>query len=859
MPHRESPPMPLPAPPLPFSARRALLVAVLAMASTVGVPMPAAAEHLEHGLSPHVSPQLQPAGSLLAAIQRLSTAGTVLYVAAHPDDENSRLLAWLAGERGLRAVYLSLTRGDGGQNLVGTEQDELLGVLRTHELLAARQIDGAEQRFTRARDLGYTKATAEALKIWGKDAVLSDVVRQFRQVRPDVVITRFTPRPPNHGHHTASAELAALAFAAAGDTKQFPGVLTPWQPARLLHNVTLFNRKLEDVKAPYKLDVGGYSPLHGRDWGEVAAASRSQHKSQGFGVATARGPLPEFFEHLAGTKPQTADPFSGIEFRWQRFAGGAPIDAAAAELVQSFDPRAPQKSLAGLAKLRGLLEQLPADNPYRDAKLRDLDQLLVACAGLWLEARTDAAELVPGQNYTVKATALLGLPAAVTLRGVRLVGAAETPEQTLALDLPQHASQTQVLQVLVPAQAAPTTPYWLRHAPEGGLHVLNKPEDLHLPVAQAPLRAVFTLSVAGVAVQVERAVQTHWTDPVRGERSRAVEVAPPFALSPDRPVALVPQGQPVTLQWTLTSALPRPTAEPLRVDFQAPAGWKCTPDHAIVPAGLRGEPTTLTVQVTAPSGPASQGVLQAKATWQGQSWSLRQDTLEYDHIPQLTVRRPAEVRLQSAALALGKRRIGYIPGPGDKVAEALQSVGYAVTLLPEARLATDDLRGFDAIVVGVRALNAQPKLAAHLQKLYAWVERGGRLIVQYHTNSRIGPLTVPLGPFPLEIGRERVTDETAPMHWQDPADPLLTAPNRLTDADMQGWVQERGLYFAQTWDAHYRTPLQLQDPGEALQSGALLVAPHGKGTYIYTGLAFFRQLPAGVPGAWRLFANLLGP
>ncbi len=851
--------MPLPPIPQPPLVHRALLAAAAWAALAAGVTMPVEAQAQEHALTPQVVPQLPSAGALVAAMQRLGTVGTVLYVAAHPDDENSRLLAWLAGERGLRAVYLSLTRGDGGQNLIGTEQDELLGVLRTHELLAARQIDGAEQRFTRARDLGYTKTTVEALTIWGKNAVLGDVVRQLRQVRPDVVITRFTPQPPNHGHHTASAELAALAFAAAGDAKQFPDVLTPWLPARLLHNVTLFNRKIEDVKAPYKLDVGGYSPLLGRDWGEVAAASRSQHKSQGFGVATARGPLPEFFEHLAGSNPTTADPFSGLEFRWQRFAGGAPIDAAVAELVQAFDPRVPQKSLPGLAKLRGLLERLPANNPYRQAKLRDVDQLMVACAGLWLEAKTEAPALVPGLSYPIKATALLGLPAAVTWRGLRLEGAAETAEQTMATDLPLHASQTQVVQAKLGPQTRPTTPYWLHHPPQGGLHVLDRPEDLHLPVAPAPLRAVFSLAIAGVPLQVERAVQYHWTDPVRGERARAVEVAPPFALSPDRAVALVPQDRPVELQWTLSNALPGPTTEPLRIDFEAPPGWKCAPAHVIVPPGLRGEPTVLTVQVTGPTGPASQGVLQARATWQGQSWSLRQDTLEYEHIPQLTVRRPAEVRLQSAALTLGKRRIGYIPGPGDKVAEALQSVGYSVTLLPEARLATDDLHGYDTIVVGVRALNAQPKLATHLKKLYAWVERGGRLVVQYHTNSRVGPLTVPLGPYPLEIGRERVTDETAPMHWQDPADALLTTPNRLTDADMQGWVQERGLYFAQTWDPRYRTPLQLQDPGEALQSGALLVAPHGKGTYIYTGLAFFRQLPAGVPGAWRLFANLLGP
>lgn len=858
-----------------MSLRRILLaVALLFAALIVGYPLPAVAQV-------SLDPQLPSGSAILAALQRLGRVGTVLYVAAHPDDENSRLLAWLAGERGLRAVYLSLTRGDGGQNLIGTEQDELLGLLRTHELLAARQIDGAEQRFTRARDFGYSKNTAETLKIWGKDAVLADVVSVVREVQPDVIVTRFTPKPPNHGHHTASAELAAEAFSLAGQGSYAAGSgeRKPWQPARLLHNVTLYNRRVEDVRAPYRVDVGGYSPLTGRSWGEIASASRSQHKSQGFGVAAARGPLPEFFELLGGSTPAGADPFADLPTTWARFPGGAAIDAQLAALVASYDLRQPQVSLAGLAKLRAAIQALPPENPYRQMKLSDIDQLLVACAGLYLEARADQAEAEPGSKITIRVNALLGIAAEVRLQSLQVLGAAAGPAQPWPVVLAAHVSQTTALTAELPPAAQPTTPYWLRQPAQGGLYALPDRSSLDRPVDPPPLRVSITLQIQGVSVQTERAVRYLWTDPVRGERTRAVEVAPPVTATPDRPVVVVPHQAGVTLQWQVARSLgpqgsgnsPGPLekagapAASLRatVQVQAPPGWQVEPAQQVVDLLGPGDVQTVAVRIRALSAQAVAGDLQAFVEVGGRRWSLQQQALDYEHVPPLTVRKPAQVRLVPVELLLGmtksRQLIGYIPGPGDRVAESLQAVGYRVTLLPEARISAESLEEFGAIVVGVRALNAQAKLATHLPKLLRWVESGGRLIVQYQTNSRIGPLTVAMGPYPLELGRDRVTDETAPLTWLDPASPLRSAPNALTEADFGGWVQERGLYFAKTWDPRYQAPLQLADPGEPPQAGGLLVANYGKGQFIYTGLAFFRQLPAGVPGAYRLFANLLGP
>lgn len=800
------------------------------------------------------------AAEIAAGIDRLAVVGRVLYVAAHPDDENSRLLAWLVGAKGLRAGYLSLTRGDGGQNLIGSEQGDLLGIIRTYELLAARAIDGAEQHFTRARDFGYSKSAEESLRYWGHEAMLEDVVRAIRRFRPDIVITRFTPRPPNHGHHTASAMLAAEAFRAAADParfrdpKRFPGADgQPWQADRLLYNVSTW--RLPDDWDPSRylqLDVGTYDALTGRSWGEVAAESRSQHKSQGFGVIGQRGPQPEYFEPLDGTKPK-ADVFEGLNLGWGRYPGTAALQAAIEAARKGFDLRAPARSLPALAKVHAALRALPEANPSRAEKLAETERLMLDCAGLHLELVAEAAQVTPGGKLPLQATVLSRAAPSARLLGWTWP---DGSRDATARALKPHAPATLKHTLVVPQDAAPSTPLWLREDTDPaapGLHQLESPAEIGLPDAPPSLVAVARVELEGVAIDVPVPAQQVTADPVRGEVRRAVEVAPAVTLQPADDVVMLPNGAAREVAVTVRAGRDA-AAGSLRLEV--PAGWRVTPEKAPFRLAKQGDEAVLRLKVQAPRG-AGRAQGRWVATIDGRDVSFREDRMTYPHLPALTLRRPARVALQPLELAAGGRRIGYVPGPGDRVAEALAGVGYQVETLGDVALGAADLRRFDAIVVGVRAYNADPGLGRHRARLMRYVEQGGRLVVQYQTNSRLGPLTVELGPYPLTIARGRVTDETAAMVPVDPKAKALTTPNRLGPDDYLGWVQERGLYFAETWDAKYQPVFAIADPGEKPQQGALLVGQFGKGHFVYTGLALFRQLPAGVPGAYRLLANLL--
>lgn len=799
-------------------------------------------------------PPRQPhAGELAANLHRLGVLGSVLYVAAHPDDENSRLLAWLVGARGLRAGYLSMTRGDGGQNLLGTEQDDLLGLLRTHELLAARRVDGAEQWFTRARDLGYTKSAAEALQIWGHDAVLADVVLAIRRFKPDVVITRFTTKPPNHGHHTASALLAEEAFAAAADPKRFPEQLSevqPWQGNRLLYNVSSWNLKPDaDMSAYLKQDVGGFDPLRGRSWGEVAAESRSQHKSQGFGVAADRGTSAEYFAPLAGHRPK-ADMFEGLDLTWRRYPGTENVVKAVAEAETGFDPKQPAKSIPALWRVHASIAKLPADNQWKALKLHETEALIAACAGLFLEARASEPSATPGSELTLSLVAVNRAVVPVRLIAVHLADGVTAVDTELRPNLP--VSTTHKLRI--GKDAAISSPYWLQRPTEGGLDDVPDRRLIGRPEGDPALTARFELDIGGQRLTLSRPVVNARVDPVRGELTRHVEIVPAVTATLDRKVVMVPNGQPQPLTVLLAAGRDGATGT---VRLQLPSGWRAQPAEVPFLLVKRGDELTARFQVTPAKNATARAQFQAVTVVGGRTESWNARTIDYAHVPPLTVRQPSAGVLVPLQLATKIKHIAYIPGPGDRVAECLSAVGYDVTVLPEDRLATEPLARFDAILVGIRAFNANARLILHRDRLLQYVEQGGRLIVQYQTNNRLAALDASIGPYPLEIGRDRVTDENALMTPLDPKDPLLAQPNQLVPADFTGWVQERGLYFAAKWDERYRPVFTMQDPGEPGLRGALLVARHGKGAFVYTGLAFFRELPAGVPGAYRLLANLL--
>ena len=803
------------------------------------------------------------AGELRHALEKLATVGTVLYVAAHPDDENTRLLAYLAGERKVRVAYVSLTRGDGGQNLIGSELGPMLGLVRTHELLAARRLDGAEQVFSRALDFGYSKRADETLRVWGHEAILGDLVEVVRTLRPDVIVTRFNLELPNHGHHTASALLAREAFTAAADPTRFPGGPAPHQALALLENKSPWRfAPGQDLSAYLALDVGTYSPLLGRSFSEIAAASRTMHKSQGFGAAPELGPTLEHFEVTAtapGVSPPTGDPFALVDTRWERYPGTERLRERLAAAASAMSGAAPERVLPALAAVRDELAALPADHPARAPKLAEVEALLVAAAGLVLDPRASAPAIVPGVTSVARASVIARAADGVALHGVTWPDGARA-------DGPGALARGALVKLeralALPATAPWSTPFWLAAPPEAaaaggppGRFVAPSRALAIAPEGPLDLPVAFDVSVAGARFEVVRPLRYGEVDRVHGERLRAVEVLPPVSVTPAAPVLMLPQGAAGTLRVRLMAHTDGPSGA---VEVAAPAGYRVVPASAPFALAKAGETSELAFTVTPPKGATDPVELAVTARVGGQAVGVRRDAVDHPHIPARTVLSPARVRVVPLALRTGGRRIGYVPGAGDDVAESLRQVGYAVTLLDDAALAAGELDGFAAIVTGIRAYNVNPRLAAHHDRLMRYVERGGTLVVQYVTAARQAPLDgSAIGPAPFEIGSERVTDEAAPMTPVDAAARALTAPNTLSAADAAGWVQERGLYFAKRWDPRYAPLFTLADPGEEPLSGATLVARHGRGAFVYTGLSFFRQLPAGVPGAYRLFANLL--
>ncbi len=819
------------------------------------------------------APPRQPsAAELLRAIERLAVVGNVLYVAAHPDDENTRLIAYLSGEMQLRTAYLSLTRGDGGQNLIGSEQGPLLGLIRTQELLAARRIDGAEQFFTRARDFGYSKTPKETLSIWNRQAVLADTVWVIRTLKPDVIITRFpTSGLDTHGHHTASAMLAEEAFVAAADPsfakEQLPQTGT-WQAKRLFWNRSPWGRLASDDLSKFlKLDVGVYNPLLGVSYGEMAADSRSMHKSQGFGSAKNRGPSPEYFLPLQppvvdGTLPQSL--FEGVDRTWGRVPGGGKLAQILAQAAKEFDPRRPDAVVKTLLLARTELSRLP-DNPWQRPKLRELDDLLVACAGLFVEVSASDHVVVPGGDLVLTATVHNRSPLPLRLREVSLPGGPTVPvDKPLPFGVPWQLERA----IRVPAGAPISNPYWLRESPEPGLYRVSDPSLIGQPEDPPQLTAEFVLELRGAKgvdsadleiLRVTRPVLYKWTDPVVGERYRSIEVTPAVMVNVDSPVLMFADAGGRPLRVRLKAGKDQVTGT---VRLELPTGFSAEPAAMPFQLDKKGAERELLFQLRPPAKLAAvatvvRGTLRVIAEVGGEKYSRGLLRIEPPHIPIQTLFPEATVALCRFDLKKTRTRIGYLTGAGDEVPAALRQVGFEVTLLGEDAILRQPLAHYGAIVIGVRAYNTNPRMPFYYQRLMDYVAAGGNLVVQYSTSNRLGKLSQAMGPQPFEITTDRVTDENAAVTVALPNHPLLSRPNRITDADFAGWVQERGLYFADKWDDKYEAPLAMHDPGESEKRGSLIFIRHGKGSFVYTGLSFFRQLPAGVAGAYRLFANLI--
>ena len=796
---------------------------------------------------------------LYQGIQKLNVLGSVLYIAAHPDDENTRLIAYLANDRLYRTGYLSLTRGDGGQNLIGEEQGIALGLIRTQELLAARRIDGGEQFFTRAFDFGYSKTPKETFEKWDREMILSDVVRIIRRFRPDVIIARFpTTGEGGHGHHTASAILAQEAFVAAADPERFKDQLaytTPWQATRLLWNTFNFGGNNTTREDQFKVDVGGYNPLLGKSYGELAAESRSQHKSQGFGVPASRGEAFEYFKTVAGKAPQK-ELMEDVVTTWNRVSGGMRIKQIVDSLVQTFDFKNPQHSLGGLLYLRDQMNLLLPQGYWKSQKLKELQSLLLPISGIYAEAFSVQPVAVQGDSVKLTVSVVNRMGVRGRLRGIRI----EQKETSLDTGLLANRPFTITYTLPVSKDKPITQPYWLRTPMQEGYFKVSDPEDIGVPEDKAAIVCHLTLELQGRALQIELPVRYKFTDPVKGELYWPLVISPAIMVQPADPIVLAlsnfKDGREGSVR--LSTLIPGKKVW-VTGDFEKSGktlfGNDPNPKYDSVLLDKKDQ--TVNSYFTA-SANTEGGKVNLKATDQTAStYSQYRVDIRYDHIPALSYFVPASLLLQKIDLKKRGRKIGFIEGAGDKTVEALQRMGYEVVMLEEKDINSSTLQQCDAIITGVRAYNTHEWLNKVHGRLMYYVEQGGNLIVQYNTSNQIGPVKAQIGPYPFTISRNRITDEKAAVVFTDSTHAVFNFPNKLGPADFAGWVQERSIYHAAPGAAGYQYLIRMQDFEEKADEGSLLVGQHGKGWFTYTGLALFRQLPAGVTGAYRLLANLI--
>jgi LmbE family N-acetylglucosaminyl deacetylase len=824
--------------------------------------------------------QLSGAASARLALQKLDSTGSVLMIAAHPDDENTALLAYFARGRNVRTGYLSLTRGEGGQNLIGSEQGDALGVIRTQELLAARKIDGAEQFFTRAIDFGFTKTPQETFEKWGHDKILSDVVWVIRRFQPDVIILRFSGTPRDgHGQHQASAILGREAFSAAADPRRFPEQLKlvePWQAKRLMWNTFNFTpeqeREAAQLKERVEIDPGEYDPVLGFSYGEIAGMSRSMHKSQGMGTFERKGSQKNTLVTIAGDRA-THDVFDGIDITWSRVPGGAVLDGIFQEACRQYDAEHPEKLVPLLLKARAAMAQL--HHPVVERKRRELDEDIAMLSGLWLDATADKYATTPGGSFRVTRTVL---------------NREAVPMEAEGKKLPRNMPVTLPDTIQIAATEPYTQPYWLREPKQGDTYTVSDQRLIGLAENPPLSESKFHVHIDGQEIEYTRPVVNRYTDRVLGELVRPIIVMPPVTVDMPNRAVMFPDAAARQVEVELKTEVGAASGE-LRVE--APAGWTVEPVSRSFELHGAGQEIAVPFRVTPPQQTA-RGTLKAVATVGGHAITVGMEVIDYQHIPPQAIFTNAATDLVRADIRLLAKNIGYVMGAGDEVPDSLRQMGATVTLLSGEDLARADLGRFDAIAIGVRAYNTRRDLRANQERLLDYIRNGGTVVVQYNTAEGGGPGGGPgpggagapggggrgggrgggapggpgnaaggggglanIGPYPLTIGRDRVTVEDAPIKFLDPESSLLHKPNEITQRDFEGWIQERGLYFASKWDLAYQELFETHDPGEQPLLGGTLYTRYGKGAYIFTGFSFFRELPAGVPGAYRLFANFL--
>lgn len=821
---------------------------------------------------------------ILLGLKKLKVLGSVLYIAAHPDDENTRLLAYLSKERLYRTGYLSLTRGDGGQNLIGDEQGIELGLIRTQELLAARRIDGAEQFFTRAYDFGFSKSTEETLKIWDKEKILSDIVWIIRKFQPDVIITRFPPDSrAGHGHHSASAVLGREAFDAAADPnrfrEQFAYGVKPWKAKRIMWNTFNFGGANTTSNDQLKIDVGVYNPLLGKSYGEIASESRSMHKSQGFGVPRQRGQQTEFFT-LTGGDTMRTDIAEGVIADWSRVEGGTAINQMVDELVTNYSFVNPSASVKGLVQLYKAIEKIN-DGDWKIKKLEEVKSLIEACAGLWLEGSTNQPFVVNGDSLRITFSTVNRTGLSISLKRIRIdscrnIAFTDSTGKTFpgidsiiaSICLKQEDFvDTAINMILKPntifsfarkivVARGLTEPYWLKLPMSKGSFTVEKQMQIGKAENDPAYLVSFTADVEGKELEFTKPVFYKFTDPVKGELYQPLSVYPTVTIRPDQSVLIFSDSSSKEMNIHFTSNATFNTR--CWVTVNSNRNFTAIPDNTKIEIGKNVE---LDWRLKVKPGNQKNGesaFLKPNITSnKGGVYTHKIKKIEYDHIPAITYFPDALTRAVYVDVKMSGKRIAYINGAGDYVPFCLEQMGYKIDFLKEQDLIIEKLKQYDAIVTGIRAYNVHPWLSSAYDALMQYVKEGGVLLVQYNTSNQIGPVRSKISPYPFVISRNRVTEEDAKVNFLQPNHPVLNYPNKITEKDFEGWVQERSVYEADNLDSNYVAILGMNDAGEPQRKGSLIIAEYGKGRFVYSAVAFFRQLPAGVPGAYRLMANLL--
>ena len=794
-------------------------------------------------------------------IQKLNFLGSVLYLAAHPDDENTRLISYLSNEKKAQTAYLSLTRGDGGQNLIGPELRELLGVIRTQELIEARKIDGGQQFFSRANDFGYSKNPDETLSIWDKNQVLSDVVWVIRKFQPDVIINRFDHRSPGttHGHHTASAMLGFEAFDKVNDPTVFPEQLSlvkTWQPKRLFFNTSwwFYGSKEKFEKADksnlIQFNMGVYYSGIGKSNQEIAALSRSRHQSQGFGSTGTRGEEEEYLEFLKGDKPKDkSNIFDGIDTTWNRVAGGKAIGDILTAVEKNFDFKNPSASISELVKAYDLIQKIE-DTHWKAIKSSEIKKIITACAGLYLEAVADTQEATQGGLVKIKLEAINR--SAVKMQWISYETLPNGITSTVEIPLDNNKNNAKNIELAIPDTTAFTTPYWLKDQGTVGMYRVDDQKNIGIPDVLRQVIVTFIIEINGVNIPFERNVVYKMNDDVKGEVYQPFDVVPAVTATIAEKVYIFNSDKAKTIHVKVKAGKDNVVGN---IKLEAPNNWSVTPKEIPFTLAKKGEEQSVSFNIT-PSKKASEVSLKSIVTVEGKVYDSEQININYTHIYKQVVLKPAETRALKLDIKTKSEKIAYIMGAGDEVPKSLMQMGYQVSILKPEEITTEKLQTYDVVMTGVRAYNVITALAFKQSLLFDFVKSGKTMIVQYNTLDDL--VTKDLAPFPLKISRDRVTEENAEIKFLAPEHPILNTPNKITSKDFEGWKQEQGLYYPSDFDAAFTPILSAHDKGEGAKKGALLVAQYGKGHFIYTGLSFFRELPEGVAGAYRLMANMIG-